>query len=234
MNDIPPPSLPLLAAISLAPRRTMRWMLDHPAPRQSFAIVVAAVLSLSLGDLDLRSASEAAALLGMSATASLAVFVLAVMLLAAVIAFFVFAAAATAAGRMLGGHGTFGAVRTAAAWGLAPQVWALFYRLPALVFWPDAVRTLHGGGKPGLEIGSEAMVFRPIDLSSVSFVPFAVYGSLELLALIWYLVVGSSTLAEAQGFSPWRGLANLAVAVVLPFVAILAIVAAAFLAFRTT
>jgi hypothetical protein len=40
------PNKPLLAAVVIAPRATMRWMLDHPERRQSFAVVFAAVLSL--------------------------------------------------------------------------------------------------------------------------------------------------------------------------------------------
>ena len=208
-------------------------MLDHPEPRQSFAVLVAAVLSYSLRDLDTAAFGQAVEALGTSASMLLALMVIFFGLLVATLMFFVVAAAATAGGRMLGGTGTFGAVRTAMSWGLAPQVWAMIYRIPAVLFWPEAVRMLHGRGRPALEIGGDTVVFRPIDFGSPFFPHFAVFALLELAVLIWYAVVGSGTLAEAQRFSSWRGLATLSLAVVLPFVALMVVAAAAFLALRT-
>ena len=227
------PRLPLLAAVAVAPRRTMRWMLDHPERRQSFAVVFAAWVSWSIRDFswtEMRRASEA---FGISASMLIAIAVILLGGLFSLLFFFVLSAAATGAGRfILGGTGSFGDVRTALAWGLAPQVWALIYRLPAIMFWPDAVAALTGG-KRRLQVGSAEP---DLDFSFVAgpVAPMIVFGLLELACLVWYLVTGSRTLAEAQRFSPARGLANLLIAVVLPFIVILVIAAAAWLAVATT
>jgi hypothetical protein len=89
-----------------------------------------------------------------------------------------------------------------------------------------------GGNKRRLRIG-EVEDALTLDLPSFS-TPFVVLALLEIGCLVWYLVVGSRTLAEAQRFSPAKGLANLLVAVVLPFVVMIVIVAAAALAMATT
>lgn len=211
----------------------MRWMLDHPAQRQSFAVVFAAWVSWSIRDLSWTELRRAAESFGMPASILIALAVILIGGLVSLLFFFVFSAAATAAGRLiLGGHGNFGEVRTALAWGLAPQVWALAYRVPAIIFWPDAVAALSGGKRrmeilPGEPAVDFTFVVAPIG-------PVIVFTLLELASLVWYLITGSRTLAEAQGFSPARGLANLLIAVVLPFVAVAVIAAAAWLAVVTT
>jgi hypothetical protein len=226
------PRLPLLAAVAVAPRRTMRWMLDHPERRQSFAVVVAAAVSWSIRDLSIPELSGLGDSLGLSTAILVGLLAIFLVTLMSLLFFFAQAAAATAAGRyFLGGTGRFGEVRTALAWGLAPQVWAMFYRIPAAIFWPQAMAQI-GGNKRRLRIG-EVEDALTLDLPSFS-TPFVVLALLEIGCLVWYLVVGSRTLAEAQRFSPAKGLANLLVAVVLPFVVMIVIVAAAALAMATT
>src|SRR5688500_13987351 len=91
------PNKPLLAAVVIAPRATMRWMLDHPERRQSFAVVFAAVLSLHLRDIDRVQAGDAIQALGLSVSMMLALAVLGVTFCVSAIFFFIFSAAGVAA-----------------------------------------------------------------------------------------------------------------------------------------
>lgn len=205
----------------------MRAVLESARPA-SISIVIAAIISFSLRDFDVQGMAEAQQSLGLSTVMLLAPLVLAAVSLFGIAFYFVVSGAATVIGRwMLQGTGTFRDVRLGVAWGLAPQVWALFYRLPVLILWPDAVALLRGGrGK--IALGD--IEITPFFSEDVPLYQVIVIGLLELAFFIWYLVVGSQTLAEAQGFSSMRGLANLLLAVVLPFVALLVLILAGFLA----
>ena len=95
-----------------------------------------------------------------------------------------------------------------------------------MVFWPGVA----GPHNASLRVGSETLVLKSLNLTA----GVVAYSVVEAAVLVWYLVVGSRTLAEAQGISSWRGFANLLLAVVLPFVVIAVIAAAAFLAVKTS
>jgi hypothetical protein len=209
----------------------MRAVLDAAKKPAAISIVIAAMLSFSLRDLDVQGFGDVEAALGLSTVLLLVPLVLAAMSLAGIVFYFVVSAAATVIGRwMLGGSGTYRNVRLAVAWGLAPQVWALLYRLPVLLLWPDAVAHLRGGrGK--IAVGD--LEITPFFSPDVPLYQVIVIGCLELAFFVWYLTVGSQTLGEAQGFSSLRGLANLLLAVVLPFVALLVVIIAGALAVWT-
>ena len=223
--------MPPLAAIGFAPRQTMRAILDSAEKPAAIAIVIAAMLSFSLRDLDIQGFAEVESALGLPTVLLLAPLVLAVMAFAGIVFYFVVSAAAAVIGRwMLGGSGTHRDVRLAVAWGLAPQVWALLYRLPVLLLWPDAVALLRGGrGK--IAVGD--LEIKPFFSPDVPLYQVIVIACLELAFFAWYLTVGSQALGEAQGFSSLRGLANLLLTVVLPFVALLVVIIAGFLAVWT-
>lgn len=224
----PRPGGHFLAAICVAPRPTMRAVLESAVRPASISIVIAAMVSFSLRDLDVQGLAQVQQSLGLSTVMLLAPLVLAFVSLFGIGFYFMVSGAATVIGRwMLQGTGTFRDVRLGVAWGLAPQVWALFFRLPVLLLWPDAVAMLRGGrGK--IALGD--IEITPFFSEDVPFYQVLVIGVLELAFFIWYLVVGSQTLAEVQGFSSMRGLANLLLAVVLPFVALLVLILAGFLA----
>ena len=84
------------------------------------------------------------------------------------------------------------------------------------------------GGRGKIALGD--IEITPFFSEDVPLDQVLVIGVLELAFFIWYLVVGSQALAEAQRFSSARGLANLLLAVVLPFVALLVLILAGFLA----
>lgn len=219
---------PSLAAICIAPRQTMRAILEGPDRRGALAIVIAAVVSFSLRDLDVGGFAEAGESLGVPAAMLISIVAIAGVVLFAMLFYFVISAAAALVGRwMLGGTGSVRDVRHAVAWGLAPQVWAIFFRLPILFLWPDAVAMLRGGrGK--IRVGD--LEITPFFSPDVPIYQVILIGLVELGFLIWYLIVGSGTLGEAHGFSSMRGFANLLLAVVLPFVALLVLIVAGFLA----
>lgn len=202
----------------------MRALLDRVERPEALSLVIAAMVSYSLRDFDYGGLNEAVGSLGFATSFLAALLVIAASGLVSLVFYFVFSAAATAAGRfILGGKGDYRDVRLALAWGLAPQIWALFFRLPAVLLWPGAVAVLRGGGRE-IEFGPIKM--KPFFSEEVPLYQVLLVGCVELGIFIWYLVVGSQTLAEAHGFSSLRGFANLLLAVILPFVALLVVVAA--------
>jgi hypothetical protein len=215
---------PRLLRVAVAPRRTMREILDSPVRKGSVAVVIAASVSYALRDLKIPEMRKAAESLGIAGSLLVGLGVVVALVITSLIFYYVVSAAATFAGRaILGGSGNYANVRKAVAWGLAPQVWGVFFRLLAIAFWPEAVALLQGT-QPAFRMGD--IEFTPI-FGAVPFHETLIVGLGELAIFIWYLIVGGQTLAEAHGFSSLRGVANLILAVVLPFV-ILLILAAAF------
>jgi hypothetical protein len=145
--------------------------------------------------------------------------------------FYVFAWIAKTAGQWLGGNAAIDRVRVALAWGFAPLILALVYRVPALIFWPEAVAAAGGADSGEFSLG-DPNVGLNIPTLQAPLYQIAILGLLHLAFLIWYLLVASQALAEAQSFSPWRGLANLMLAFVMPVVVIFVLGLALFLTYR--
>lgn len=109
-------------------------------------------------------------------------------------------------GKWLGGQGSPVNIRAAIAWSSVPIVWALLLWVPELlVFGKDLFTTI------APSIADRPMVY-------LGFV------SLELVAAIWGGVVLCKTLGQVQGFSAWRALGSLALAVLMFTAAILLMV----------
>ncbi|HVS30555.1 MAG TPA: YIP1 family protein [Thermoanaerobaculia bacterium] len=195
---------PALLAVAFSPRAAMRRLLDRgPSRRREImALVLAAFLSSVAKDVRTVELDQPAVWL-VPVTIALSA-------LAAVGVFYLFAWGAAFAGRLVDGTGTAAQIRTALAWGFAPLILALLYRLPMMFLAPRKV------------------VFRAADFTA-STPPLLIVGVLDLLVLVWYLIVGGITLSEAQGVSSWAGLGNLLLAWILPFVSIGAVVLAAVL-----
>jgi len=123
-------------------------------------------------------------------------------------------------GRFLGGTGRIRDVRAAFAWGLAPAIWALLYRVPvALSLWSsrNAVVPLRDG-----KVGFEHQ--RIADGCGAGLVILL----LEVAVFAWCVAVSSHTVAEAHKFSAWHGLGTILLSALTPFVVILAAVLAVF------
>jgi hypothetical protein len=112
----------------------------------------------------------------------------------------------------LGGTGDIRGVRAAVAWGLAPVVWALLYRIPA-AFWvarAQATSVRMRGGTIAFDPG------RMADGCGLALV----FALVELAVFIWCAVVMSNTVAEAHRFSAWHGLGTLVISAIVPFVVV--------------
>jgi len=205
-----------LARIVIRPRTTMREILDGGADRTIVPLVLLACVSSLISD---SKGNVVAALRAADMKTWLIVIgVIVAVMIVAVLLFYVFAWVAYFAGRFLEGTGDAIAVRSALAWGLAPLVWAIAFRVPAALLRP--ARAIEPG-----KIGSGTFSIQTTQLSGGCLMA-AVFGLIELGFLVWWLVVASRTLAEGHRFSAWRGFGTLAIVGVTPIIIVLAAVLA--------
>lgn len=212
-----PTALANFVAAGFRPRPTMRRILDAGRDRMVLPLVLLAAISFALGD------AERPNLGGLDPSKGLLFVLLAVAgvvagLLFIVLLFYLFSWAATAIGRALEGQGSAREVRSAIAWGAVPFLWALLYRVPAAIWFP-VTRTR-------VEAGSAKFTLDPAAGGSTC-LTMVLFGMLEVLVLIWYLIVASNTLGEAHRFSAWRGLATILLTAATPIVIVVAAVLAA-------
>ena len=207
-----------LAGVMVRPRTTMRRILDAPPDRMILPLVLLAALSGFIGDLNIAEMSKIYS--GLSQRLQIIVpLSLAGAIVAACILFYVFGWIAYALGRAIEGTGTIAAVRSALAWGLAPIIWALLYRIPKMWLKPavEVAQADLGNFKLAIDTGRLASGCGTVML----------FGILDLLVVAGWFVITSLTLAEAHNFSTARGFAIVAAVLVAPIV----IALAAFLAF---
>lgn len=222
--------VPLLLEVAVRPHAAMRWILDNRGSRGILLLVLAAFGSSVTKEFDWRRFVEASDSVGLVQLAGIVIAGIVIGAALWVGMFYGIAWIATAAGRFFGGSGDYKSVRTALAWGLAPVILALIYRIPALMVWPAAM--LAGGrNRPAVKV-SDSIQITAQAFADIPGYQIAILMLLDAAILIWYLVVASMTLAEAQRISSWAGFGNLVLAVVLPVVGALAIAAAAYLAFK--
>lgn len=204
-----------LAGIMVRPQTTMREILDAPPDRMVVPLVLLAILSGMLRDFNARSFPGIEAKTWLIICAAIVGVVLVFVLL-----FYAFAWLAYFVARFLEGTGDAAATRSAMAWGTAPVIWALLYRLPVALFASSANPARVD--MQGRNISFTAGMF------SDGCLPTLLYAMVELGVLVWCLVVASRTLAEAQRFSSWRALGTLAILAVTPIIVMIA----AFLSLR--
>jgi len=203
-----------LARVVIWPRTTMREILESPRDRALVPLLLLATLAAFAGDMN-KSAKK-----GLAASPYAVLIVICALIVSALVmflAFYLFSWIAYIAGRFLEGQGSQAAVRSALAWGLAPLIWAMLYRIPAALFGPQEADFI--------KAGNAAVRFNP-NLIGGGCVFAAILGLLELATFVGYVVVSSRTLAEAHRFSAWRGFGTLVIVGIAPFVIILAAVLA--------
>jgi len=122
------------------------------------------------------------------------------------------------AGRFLGGTGDVRGVRAAVAWGFAPAVWALLYRIPAAISFVSS-------GAAAVNVRNGGVKFNPGMLANGCGVTL-VFMLLELIVFVWTAVVMSNTVAEAHDFSALHGLGTLVISAIVPVVVVIAAVLA--------
>lgn len=204
-----------LAKIMVHPRATMRRILDAGRDRLGLVIVILASYSAMFGDLErsemsaLRRQQEipfALVVIGLIVAVPLFGFLL----------YYIFSWLAYAIGRALEGTGKPAQIRSAAAWGLAPVVWALLYRVPASIFF---------AGSEAVKVGKNLSV--DTGRFGSGCLAIVIFGALELATLAWCVAVTSNTIGEAHGFSSWRGLATFILTAITPAILVIAGVLAA-------
>lgn len=198
------------------PRRTIREIIDSDPNRFVKSIFLLAILSAIVKDLELPSLEEMGAispvLLTIHIVAGLIIGILFMLL-----AYYVLSWSATLVGRWTGGTGRFREVRAAIAWGLAPFVWALAYRLPAAV----VALLAHGQlGPPSLQIGDGRIEWRQGTMGAFGLTWLLLLIALDFIVVVWYLIIASRALGEAHRVSSWKGFGTLILAFIFPFAAI--------------
>jgi len=202
----------------------MRRILDERADRTVIPLVLLATLSAFAGDLriaDLRGAPEgtfSGPMVLMIAS------ILVIVTLCSVLFFYFLAWIAVPIGRFLEGEGGTRDVRSALAWGLAPFIAALFYRVPAMFLRPGTLSE----GRTRVRLGDHTLIFGFDSLAGDGWGLALAFAVLEIGTLLWLLFVISSTLAEAHRFARARGLATLMLALISPLI----VIVSALLAFR--
>ena len=203
-----------LAAVMIRPRATIRRILDGNRDRLIIPLVLLAICSGYLGDIDRGS-------LEMLKQRQPPIWMLLGMLvgitLVLVAVFYLVSWAAYWLGRLMEGTGSPRDVRLAVAWGLAPGIWALLYRIPAaFLSSPQSLQTRLRVGDLKIEGGASAWGCALAVLIAL----------LEGTVFVWWVAATANTVGEAHRFSSWRGLATVILVVVSPFIIILAAVLA--------
>lgn len=201
-----------LARVCIWPRTTIRQILDNPQ-RRILPLLILASLSAIFGNVN---NSARGSLKNVPYATPMILFAMLLSAVVMILLFYFVAWLAYMAGKFLEGQGSHGDVRTALAWGLAPVIWALLYRIPAAF-----LRT------PGRPDGADENFSIRMDDFGPGCLATLIFGVLELTMLIWYVVVSSRAVGEAHRFSALRGFGSLAIVALAPIV----IGIAAFLAF---
>jgi hypothetical protein len=130
-----------------------------------------------------------------------------------VLFFYAFGWGVTFAGRWLEGQATAADVRAAVAWGLAPLIWSIVYRIPATAYMSRLM--IHGSR----DIGSVAEFVKQGGCS----VAVAVL-AIQIVLYAWVAYVMSACVGEALHVSSWKGFGAIAITAAVPLVATIAAV----------
>jgi hypothetical protein len=199
-----------LLMIFVHPRRTVRRVVDRGRDPLVLPLVFLAMCSGIASDIyrgDLRRVIES----GVGGTVAL---ILLACIVALIGVFYAGAGLVTGIGRILDGEGKFREVVSALAWGLAPIVWALLYRIPALIYGlnrPAPAKVLVQG--EGWQMGG--------GLLGPGWESRLALGAADFLVAIAAIVITSITVGEVHRFSALRGLGTLTLSLFAPAIALL-------------
>ena len=207
-----------LAAVLVRPRRTMRRILDTPGRRMVLPLILLAVVSGGFGDFDAKQFHEFVQQSGGWPVWLLVAGVVICVIAAMVGLLYLYAWVPFFVGRFLGGTGNIRDVRAALAWGLAPAVWALLYRVPAAIWFASS-------GAAAVHVRNGGVRFDPGLIAHGCGVTL-VFMLLELILFAWCAAVMSNTVAEAHDYSALHGLGTLVIAAIAPVVVVIAAVLA--------
>jgi Yip1 domain len=209
-----------LATVLVRPRATMARILAEPRRGTVLLLLFAlAVVSGIFGDFDAPMMQQIVHQSGGGRVALMVAGVIVGMLVLLTALFWFYSWVPYLAGRFLGGTGDVHGVRAAIAWGLAPAIWALLYRVPAAIWLAPSVAATT------MRVRNGAVAFDPGRFSQGCGVVLA-FAIVEFLVFVWCVVVTSHTVAEAHQFSAWHAFGALVIAAVAPLI----VMVAAFLA----
>jgi hypothetical protein len=186
----------------------MRRILDEGADRMVVPLVLLAYVSALFRDLSIEGLRVALKSSTPGPLTAILAFLLICIPLAALLLFYGLSWVVAQIGRLFDGVGTTREMRSALAWGLAPIIWALLYRIPASF--------THPATTPGRSLELSRLFQR----GGVS----ALFAFTEILLIVWYLIVASATIGEAHRFSTLRGFATLLSVFTIPFILAVAFV----------
>ena len=198
-----------LASVMIRPRPTVRRILDAGSHRAVIALVLLAIFSAFISDLEVRGAQEAVRQLEGYMVALIVAGVLVGVTVAALALFYVLSWMTFLVGRVLEGKGEPVEIRTALAWSLAPQVWALLYRVPLAFFMPADNAFVQAEGS--------RFSITPGRLAAGCGTAAAV-ALVELAVFVWMIVLASNAVGEAHRFSTLRGFGTLVLCGAIPLV----------------
>lgn len=199
-----------LAAVAVRPRATMARLLEAPSSRAVLLLFALSSVSGIFGDFDAPSVQQVVHQAGGARVAWMIAGVLVCLLVLLVALCWFYAYVPLFIGRFLGGTGEIRGVRAALAWGLAPTVWALLYRIPAAIWLtpaPSASVRMRGGN----------VAFDPGRIADGCGMALVVV-LIELAVFAWCAYVMSNTVAEAHRFSAWHAFGTLVLAAIAPLV----------------
>ncbi len=198
-----------LAVVLIRPRATMARILEAPGARAVLLLFALSSISGIFGDVDAPTVQQITQQTGGAWVAWMIAGVIVCVLALLVVLCWFYAYVPLFIGRFLGGTGEIRGVRAALAWGLAPTIWALLYRLP-LAFWfaPSSSAVRMRGGNVAFDPGKLA------DGCGVALVLVLI----ELAVFAWCAYVMSNTVAEAHRFSAWHAFGTLVLSAIAPLV----------------
>jgi hypothetical protein len=207
-----------LVRIVREPSAAMAELAARPDEKTVIRLLALAALAALLKDISFPALVAAAATTGTWRLAGIMAIAVVVVVLLTFACFYAFSFVVTYVGRLFGGQGTWPVIRTGLAWGLAPLVWAIVYRLPmTLVAQPSVPRIHSGPAGPFLDVMSGSHTGWALTLILVV---------LEIVILLWIVLLSSLGVAEAHRISYWNGLATMALAASTPVVITIAAVLA--------
>lgn len=202
-----------LARILTRPREVMRSILDQPRDRAAIPLVLGAAFISSLGDANVPATTKALETHSLALVIAASVGVIVVASLVTIALFYLFGWITMMIGRFFDGQGRARELRSAIAWGVAPVIWSLFYRIPAAFLAdPGPARVRADGGAVVLDPGRFANGCGWAMLT----------GLVELVIVLACIWVSSNTIGEAHRFSTARGFATYMLAFISPLVVALA------------
>lgn len=186
-------------SIWLQPRRTVQGIVDRDPEYLVLPLAMASGVSEALSKASSRNLGDQ---VGLPVLLGICVFVGVV---SGLIGLFLFGFLLRVAGKWLGGRGSSEHLRTAIAWAAVPTVVALLLWIPEFAVFG---RDLFSAYTPNIDAH-----------------PFLLLGFalLEIVLGIWGLVILVKGVAQVHGFSAWRGLFTVVVAVLLIAVPVVAL-----------